>query len=129
MVPPPFVIALAPRTKESHETIQCLTEWMDTCHCTPKILCADMAFQSTELHDLFRRFEITPFLTGPCTPWPNRAEAAVRVSKATLVDLGAQLEPLSELKQVTRRELLRTTSAVRISMVTYGGQALVELVF
>ena len=30
-----FVTAFGPRTKASHETVQCLTEWMVTCHCTP----------------------------------------------------------------------------------------------
>ena len=39
-----FVTALAPRTKDSHETAQCLMEWMDTFHCTPQCVCADMAF-------------------------------------------------------------------------------------
>ena len=31
-----FVAAFAPRTKDSHETAQCLMEWMDTVHCTPQ---------------------------------------------------------------------------------------------
>ena len=60
-----------------------------------------MAFQSTEVQDFFRRFGIKPFSTGPYTPWPNRAEAAVRVFKATLHDLCAQIGTPLELKQVT----------------------------
>ena len=28
-----FVTAFTPRTQQSHETVQCLTEWMDTFHC------------------------------------------------------------------------------------------------
>ena len=56
-----FVLAFAPRTKESHETVQCSTEWMDTRHRTPKLLCADMAFQSTELQDFCKRFDIQPY--------------------------------------------------------------------
>ena len=86
---------------------------MDTCHCTLKTLCADTAFQSTELQDLCSSFVIEPFSTGPYTPWPNRAEAAVRVFKATLSDLCAQLGSSLELKRVVVRELLRTTSVVR----------------
>ena len=50
------VTAFAPRTKESYETVQCLMEWMDTFHCTPQSICADMAFQSTDVQDFFRRF-------------------------------------------------------------------------
>ena len=117
-----FVTAFAPRTKDSHDTVQCLMEWMDTFHCTPLSVCADMAFQSSEVQDLFRRLNIRPFSTGPYTPWPNRAEAAVRVFKETLHDLCSQISSAPELKQVIVRELLRKTAAVRNSMVTYGGK-------
>ena len=118
-----FVTAFAPRTKDSHETVQCLMEWIDSFHCTPQSICVDMAFQSTEVQDFFRRFGIKPslFSIGPYTPWPNRAEAAVRVFKAILHDLCAQIGTLPELKQVTVREL-RKTAAVRNSTVTHGGK-------
>ena len=53
-----FVTAFAPRAKDSHETVQCLMEFMDTFHCTPHSICADMAFQSTEVQDFFGRFGI-----------------------------------------------------------------------
>jgi hypothetical protein len=60
---------------------------------------------------------------GPSTPWPNRAEAAVRVFKATLHDLCAQIGTSPELQQVTVRELLRKkAAAVMNSMVIYGGK-------
>ena len=52
-------------------------------------------------------FGIKPFSAGPYTPWPNRAEAAVRVVKATRSDLCAQLGSSPELKKITPRELLR----------------------
>ena len=42
-----FVTAFAPRTKGSHETVQCLMEWMDTFHCSLQSICVDRAFQST----------------------------------------------------------------------------------
>ncbi len=56
-----FVTAFAPRTQDSHDTVQCLIEWMDTFHCTPLSVCADLAFQSSEVQDLFRRLNIRPF--------------------------------------------------------------------
>jgi len=67
------------------------------------------------------------FSTGPYTPWPNIAEASVRAFKETLHDLCLQIGSAPELKQVTVRELLRKTAAVRNSMVTYGGKTPVEL--
>ena len=57
-----FVTAFAPSTKASHETIQCLIEWMDTFHCTPKTLCADMAVQLFELHEFYRKVWYPTFL-------------------------------------------------------------------
>ncbi len=104
-------------------------EWMDTFHCTLQSICSDMDFQSTEVQDLFRRFGIKLFSTGPYTPWPSRAEAAVRVFEATLHDLCAQSGTLPDLKQATVKELLRKAAAVRNSMVLYGGQTPLELVF
>ena len=100
-----FVTAFAPRTKDSHETVQCLMALMDSFHCTPQSICADMALQSTEVQDVFRRFGIKHIPTAPYTPWPNRAETPVRVFKATLHDLCAQIGSLPELKQVTVREV------------------------
>ena len=104
-------------------------EWMDTFHCTPLSVCADMAFQYREVQYMFRRLNIKPFFsTGPYTPWPNRVEAAARVCRETLHDLCSQIGSAPELKQVTVRELLRK-AAVGNSMVTYGGKTPVELVF
>ena len=80
-----------------------------------------MSFKSAEDQDFFRRFVSKPFSTGPYTPLLNGAEAAVRVFKATLFDLCAQLGSASELNQVTVTDLLRQTCAVRNSMVTFGG--------
>ena len=48
-----FVTAFDPRTKESHETGQCLLEWMDTFHCAPNNICVDMDFRSTDVQDIF----------------------------------------------------------------------------
>jgi hypothetical protein len=84
-------------------------------------------FSKTEVQD-FPTFSNQAFSIGLYTPWQNRAEAAVRVFKATLYDLCAQIGTLPELKQVTVRELMSKTAAVRNSMVTWR-KTLVELVF
>jgi hypothetical protein len=67
--------------------------------------------------------------TGPYTQWPNRAEAVVRVFKATLHDICAHVGTSVGLKQVSVRELLSKVAVVRNSMVTYGGKAPIELVY
>ena len=63
------------------------------------------------------------------THMATQQKQQVRAFKDTLHDLRSQIGSALELKQVTVRELLRTSAAVRNSMVTYGGKALVELVF
>ena len=50
----------------------------------------------------------------------------MREFKETEHDLCSQIGSAPELKQVTVRELLRKTAAVRNSMVTYGGQKLLK---
>ena len=88
-----FVNAFAPRAKDSHETVQCPLEWMDTFHCTPHSICADMVSSQLKfkISSVALALNLLLFSTGPYTPWPNRAEAAVRVFKATLHDLCAQI--------------------------------------
>ena len=46
-----FVTAFAPRANDIHETVQCLMNWMDTFHCIPQSICADMDFQSTKVQN------------------------------------------------------------------------------
>ena len=88
-----------------------------------------MAFQSSEVQSLFHSLNIKHFSTGPYTPWPNRAEAEVRVFKESLHDLCSQIGFAPELKPVTVRELIRNTAAVRNSMVTYGEKQLLLSLF
>ena len=67
--------------------------------------------------------------TGPYTPWPNRAEAAVRVLKETLHELSSQKGSAPELKQVTVRELLRKSRSSEKLNGDFWWKTLVELVF
>ena len=68
-----------------------------------------------------------PISIGPYTPWPHRAEVAIRVFKATFFDRCSELGTAPEVKGVTALELLRQTVTVINSMVTYGGKAIVKL--
>ena len=91
---------------KNHETVQCLIEWMDTCHRAPKRY-VFIWFSNQLSCNILTRFDIKLVSTGPYTPWPNRAEAAVRVFEAIFSDLCAQLGFSPELKHVTVRILLR----------------------
>ena len=51
-----FVTAFEQIAQDGHETVQCLMAWMDTFQCTPQSMCADMAFQSTEVQECLPSF-------------------------------------------------------------------------
>ena len=71
------------RSKSNEETTDILREWMDNFQCVPRCLVSDMGFVSTMMDKFYRHWGIHHLATGPRTPWPNRAEAAVRLFKRT----------------------------------------------
>jgi hypothetical protein len=73
--------ARAQNTKEDEETLENLRMWMDHHQCCPKALCSDMAFNTPPFQRFYAFHKIRPIPTGPRTPWPNRAESAVRLFK------------------------------------------------
>ena len=79
-----FLWAFPQKSKSNEETVETLREWIETFQCSPKSLCADMAFGAPEFESFFKEYKIRPMLTGAATPWPNRAEAANRLFKKYL---------------------------------------------
>ena len=102
---------------------------METYQCTPKTICADMAFTTDKFASFYRHHGIRPLPTGPGTPWPNRAEAAVRLFKLYLSDSLVEVGKHPELKKVTPRSLFRKAAMARNMAATYGGRSPVELAF
>ena len=83
----------------------------------------------TELEAFHNRKNIRPITLGPGTPWPNRAEAAVRVYKKQIaLMLKAATEDPSRY-EITYRQLLRQASLARNSMVAFGGVSPLEMAF
>ncbi len=115
------------------EVIQKLHEWMDTYQCTPKAVCADMAFHNpVEFKEFYRLHDIKPIPTGPYTPWPNRAETTVRLFKKffhILVENVAKGDMELQLKDVTASQLMRKAATVRNTQVTASGKTPLELAF
>ena len=72
----------------------------------------------------YQSLDITPISLGPNTPWPNRAEAAVRLLKAQLKIMLSSIKAgtaPATLKKVTSRQLVKAAATVRNQTVTYGG--------
>ena len=62
-------------------TISHLLEYFETYQLNPKYTVADQFFMGIEMEDYYSRHNIRPVSLGPGTPWPNRAEAAIRMFK------------------------------------------------
>ena len=89
-----LLTAEAVTTTQEVENITVLRNYFDQYHLQPKSVVADQAFMTDtwehfyHMTDTWEHFyqslDITPISLGPNTPWPNRAEAAVRLLKAQL---------------------------------------------
>ena len=110
-------------------TISHLQEYFETYQLNPKHIVADQAFMGTEMESYYNRHSIRPISLGPGTPWPNRAEAAIRMFKkqVSLMLISLKDDPL--LANITYKQLLRQACISRNTMVTLGGVTPIELAF
>ena len=81
------------------------------------------------LRKLFSYHGVKPIPLGPRTPWPNRAEAAVRLVKGHLAKLGASVDAEPTLSKVTAKRILRKAAEARNTTVTFGGKTPVEIAY
>ena len=116
-------------TKSEGETIDLLLDYFDLYQLSPKYIVGDQGFSGTELEAFYNRKGIRFIALGPQTPWPNRAEAAVRLFKqqVRLTLDGVRADP--KCNPFTFGMLLRMASLTRNSMVTFGGVTPLEMAF
>ena len=116
-------------TKSEDETIGYLMDYFDLYQLNPKYIVGDQGFSGQTLEAFYNRKGIRFISLGPQTPWPNRAEAAVRLFKeqVKLTLDGVRADPLCNPFSV--RVLLRMACQARNSMVTFGGVTPLEMAF
>ena len=110
-------------------TISHLQEYFETYQLNPKYIVADQAFMGTEMESYYSRHNIRPISLGPGTPWPNRAEAAIRMFKKQVSVMLISLKDDPLLANITYKQLLRQAWISRNTMVTHGGVTPIELAF
>ena len=66
---------------EHPESQEAIREWMDNHQVKIKTVCADMAFFTPVWESFWKSQDVKKLPTGDRTPWPNRAESAVRLFK------------------------------------------------
>ena len=112
--------------------ISCLRKMMKDLHLKPKSVCADNAFMSENWEKFYNYHNINPINLGPKTPWPNRAEAAVRTFKRYLKMFVNEIKDRVTLRLsalVTPELLLSEACWARNITHTYGGKTPLELAF
>ena len=111
-----MLTAEAVTTTQEAENITVLRNYFDQYHLQPRSVVAGQAFMTETWEHFYQALDITPISLGPNTPWPNRAEAAVRLLKAQLKimlnSIKAGTSPAS-LKKVTYRQLVKAAATVR----------------
>ena len=124
-----FIQAYAVNSTGADESIAYVREFMDTYHCKPRTIVGDAGFQTDEWQTFYRKNGIKLLPVGRYTPWPNRAEASVRLFKRQFGILVSSIKDDPELGNTTPRELMRMSCYARNTSVTYGGKTPVELVY
>ena len=126
--------------KSTKEALEMLCTAMDELNCRPRALCADSFFMDGSFPKHLRQTGkgalLNPFPNyirqhgikfiplGPHTPWPNRAEAAVKLFKHHMQILCDSLqrmeEEIPELKSTSIRTIAKKACWARNVSVTYG---------
>eukprot|EP00435_Cladocopium_sp_Y103_P022068 s4856_g5.t1 len=121
--------AYVAQNRSDATTISLLLEYFETYQLNPRYIVADQASMGPEMEDYYNRHNIRPISLGPGTPWPNRAEAAIRLFKkqVNLMLVSLKEDPL--LANITYRQLLRQACISRDTMITHGGVTPLELAF
>ena len=104
-----------------------LREWMHVHSCKPKWVVADMAFFTPSWMPFWKSHGVKTMPTGRATPWPNRAETAVRLFKRQYEKLLMDASVHPTLNKVTLRDLIRECCWARNTTLTISGYTPVEL--
>ena len=102
-------------------------EWMHIHSCKPKWVVADMAFFTPSWMTFWKTHGVKTMPTGRATPWPNRAETAVRLFKRQYEKLLMDASVHPTLNKVTLRDLIRECCWARTITLTISGYTPVEL--
>ena len=118
--------ATAQNSMNNKDTIQCLRMWTDDNNCMPKAIVGDEAFFQDDFLTYYRTHGIKECPCGARTPWPNRAEAAVRLLKRQWEYMTKSLED-DRFKGITVREAVKKTVWARNTQLTISGYSPLEI--
>lgn len=95
--------ATAQSSLNNKDTIRCPRMWSDENNCMPKVIVGDEAFFQDDFLTYYRTHGIKECPCGARTPWPNRAETAVRLFKRVLLGEDHLIFSMFECRSFARR--------------------------
>jgi hypothetical protein len=120
----------SPQVNASTElTLSAMREWMDNYQVRPGTLVCDMFFTQPAYQEFYRTYGIKVMATGARTPWPNRAESAVRLFKRQFRILSASILENPRLAKLTMRDVVRECIFARNCQLTISGKTPLEMAF
>ena len=109
---------------EAPETLGAFRQWTEENNCVPKGIVGDQAFFTPQFMSYYKFHGITPYPCGPRTPWPNRAETAVRLFKRTW---SIMAKALAYAERVTVRQAVKKVAWARNCQLTVSGYSPLEI--
>ena len=126
-----FIWAAPQKSKLHNETLAVIEQAFTDLNCRPKAVCADNYFMEKDFMQFYKYWGIRDIPLGPHTPWPNRAEAGVKLTKhriQILVDALRRYEPeLPSMRHVSVRHIIARACWARNMALTYGGKSPAEM--
>ena len=119
--------ATAQNSLDKKETLTHLRSWNEQNNCIPKAIVGDEAFFSDEFLEYYKFHGIKDLPCGPRTPWPNRAETAVRLFKKQWIIMAMSLEGDERFNGVTIRQAVKMTAWARNTQLTISGYSPLEI--
>ena len=119
--------ATAQNSLDKKETLTHLRAWNEQNNCIPKAIVGDEAFFSDEFNEYYKFHGIKALPCGPRTPWPNRAETAVRLFKKQWTIMAMSLEGDERFNGVTIQQAVKMTVWARNTQLTISGYSPLEI--
>ena len=119
--------ATAQNSLDKKETLTHLRSWNEQNNCIPKAIVGDEAFFSDEFLEYYKFHGIKDLPCGPRTPWPNRAETAVRLFKKQWTIMAMSLEGDERFNGVTIRQAVKMTAWASNTQLTISGYSPLEI--
>ena len=109
------------------ETLGAFRQWTEENNCVPKGIVGDQAFFTDPFMAYYKFHGSILYPCGPRTPWPNRAETAVRLFKRTWSIMAKALADEGYAEKVTVRQAVKKVAWARNCQLAVSGYSPLQI--